>query len=66
MSSFTKDYQAISQDPTAGMPILRARKAELARIEREGRRCKNGFRRQCLAQEWARLKAEYRQLDALI
>ena len=66
MSSFTKDYKEISHNPAAGMPILRARKAELARIEHEGRATKNGFRRQCLAQEWQRLKAEYDQLDALI
>lgn len=66
MSSFTKDYQAIRHNPAAGMPILQARKAELARIEHEGRCTKNGFRRQCLAQEWARLKSEYDQLDALI
>lgn len=48
------------------MPILQARKAELERIEREGRATKNGFRHQCLAQEWTRLKREYDELDALI
>lgn len=66
MSSFTKDYQEISNNPSAGMPILQARKVELERIEREVRATKNGFLRQCLAQEWAHLKREYDELDALI
>lgn len=66
MSSFTKDYQEISNNPSAGMPILQARTAELERIEREGRATKNGFRHQYLVQEWARLKREYDELGALI
>ena len=43
--------------------VLTRRKQELERIEQEGRSCKNGFRRQCLAQEYTRLKAEYDYID---
>ena len=45
--------------------ILAGRKAELERLWKEGKACKNGFRRQCIAQEYARLKAEYDKIDAL-
>lgn len=66
MNAFTADRQTIITHPDQAHLILRARKAKLARIEHEGRATKNGFRRQCLAQEWARLKSEYDQLNALI
>ena len=35
------------------------------RLWKEGKACKNGFRRQCIAQEYTRLKAEYDKIDAL-
>lgn len=44
--------------------VLARRKQELDRIEKEGRSCKNEFRRQCLAQEYTRLKAEYDYIDS--
>jgi len=43
--------------------VLERRKKELDRIYSEGRACKNGYRRQCLAQEYNRLKAEYDYID---
>ena len=43
--------------------VLEQRKKELNRIYSEGRACRNGFRRQCLAQEYIRLKAEYDYID---
>lgn len=44
--------------------VLERRKKELDRICSEGRASKNGFRRQCLAQEYNRLKAEYDYIDS--
>lgn len=66
MTTFEKDKAAIQEDVANAYDILKARKAELQRIEREGRACKNGFRRQCLEQEYARRAAEYRKLDELL
>ena len=43
--------------------VLERRKKELDRIYSEGRACKNGYLRQCLAQEYKRLKAEYDYID---
>ena len=43
--------------------VLERRKKELDRIYSEGKACKNGYRRQCLAQEYKRLKAEYDYID---
>ena len=34
-------------------------------VMQEGKACKNGFRRQCIAQEVARLQKEYDKIDAL-
>ena len=39
-----------------GIEVLTKRKAELDRLWKEGKACKNGFRRQCIAQEYTRLK----------
>ena len=44
--------------------VLKRRKAELARLTAEGKSCKNGFRRQCIAQEVARLTAEYNEISS--
>ena len=43
--------------------VLKRRKAELARLTAEGKSCKNAFRRQCIAQEVARLTAEYNEIS---
>ena len=42
--------------------VLTRRKAEIERLTREGKACKNGFRRQCIAQELAKLKKEYEEI----
>ena len=46
--------------------ILRERKAEIERLTKEGRACKNAFRRECIAQEVVRLTREYNEIDNLI
>lgn len=44
--------------------VLTRRKAEIDRLKAESRTCKNGFRRQCIAQELERLNAEYDKIDS--
>ena len=64
MTRFEKDMQeALSGNATE---VLKSRKAELEHLTREGKSCKNSFRRQCLAQEVTRLQREYNAIDELI
>ena len=64
MTRFEKDIQeALSGNATE---ILKSRKAELERLSREGKSCRNSFRRQCIAQEVVRLQREYNAIDELI
>lgn len=57
MTRFEKDLQ----DALNGneIEILKRRKAEIEKLTAEGKACKNVFRRQCLAQEVAKLTEEY-------
>ena len=63
MTRFEKDYR----DALEGneIEVLKRRKAEIERLIREGKVCRNGFRRQCIAQEVARLQEEYNRIDEL-
>ena len=63
MTTFERDYK----DALEGneIEVLKRRKTEIERLIREGKACKNGFRRQCIAQEVARLQREYDKIDAL-
>lgn len=63
MTKFERDYR----DAQAGneIEVLRRRKAEIEKLEAEGRACKNGFRMQCIAQELTKRKAEYRKISEL-
>ena len=61
MTRFEKDLNEAMNGNE--IEVLKRRKAELARLTAEGKSCKNGFQRQCIAQEVARLTAEYRELD---
>ncbi len=45
--------------------VLKRRKAEIERLIKEGKACKNGFRMQCIAQEVAKLQKEYSEIDSL-
>nr|DAT74945.1 MAG TPA: Type III secretion system, cytoplasmic E component of needle [Caudoviricetes sp.] len=62
MTRFEKDL--LDAKNRNEIEVLSKRKAELERIEKQGKACKNGFKRQCLAQEYARLKAEYDKIDS--
>lgn len=61
MTKFERDLQ----DALNGneIEVLKRRKAELKRLTAEGKACKNAFRRQCLAQEVAKLTAEYHAIS---
>lgn len=63
MTRFEKDLKAAQEGNE--IEVLTKRKAELDRLDKEGRACKNSFRKQCIAQEYTRLKAEYDKIDAL-
>ena len=43
--------------------VLLRRKAEIKRLTMEGKGCKNGFCRLCIAQQVVKLEAEYRQIS---
>ena len=64
MTRFERDLrEARNGDATI---ILKERKAEIERLTKEGRACKNAFRRECIAQEVVRLTREYNEIDSLI
>lgn len=44
--------------------VLSRRKAEIDSLTKEMKSCKNGFRRKCIAQDIARLTAEYNKIDS--
>ena len=64
MTRFEKDL--LDAKNRNEIEVLSKRKAELERIEKQGKACKNGFKRQCIAQEYERKMAEYEKLDAMI
>ena len=63
MTRFEKDYNEINEGNE--IEVLMRRKAELESLDKQGRSEKNSFRRQCIAQEYTRLKAEYEKLDSM-
>lgn len=64
MTKFEKDAQEIRKGNS--IEVMKRRKAELEKLEKAGRCEKNGFRRKCIAQDFARLEAEYDKLDVMI
>ena len=64
MTRFQKDQQAILAGNSH--EVMEGRKAELRRLEKELRECRNGFIAQCLQQEIERRQREYRELDEMI
>ena len=49
----------------AGLYILQGRRAEIQKLKKEQRACKNRFRFQCICQELSRLEREYEALEEL-
>ena len=64
MTRFEKDVKEIQEGNE--IEVLKRRKAELEELYKKGRCEKNGFRRQCIAQEYERRLAEYEKLDDMI
>lgn len=63
MTRFERDLNEIAEGNE--IEVLKRRKAEIEKLEKAGKYEKNGFRRTCIAQDLARLKAEYSRLDEL-
>lgn len=57
MTRFEKDYHEMLKG--AGLYILQGRRAEIQKLKKEQRACKNRFRFQCICQELSRLEREY-------
>lgn len=55
MTKFQKDLEAAKLGDRS---VLESRITELEKIEKEGRRCKNKFRMQCLLQDRERIMNE--------
>lgn len=66
MTRFERDLQTAKTDLQELDFILRKRRAELDEIWKKGKCEKNGFRRQCLAQEYERLEEQYNILSEYI
>lgn len=64
MTRFERDYKdALNGNETE---VLRRRKAELEALIKEGKGCKNDFRRLCIAQEVVKLQKEYEAISELV
>ena len=63
MTRFERDIIEIEEGNE--IEVLKRRKAELDDLYKKGRCEKNSFKRQCIAQEYTRLKAEYDALDGM-
>ena len=63
MTRFERDVIEIEEGNE--IEVLKRRKAELDNLYKNGRCEKNSFKRQCIAQEYTRLKAEYDALDGM-
>lgn len=64
MTRFERDIKEMQEGNE--IEVLKRRKAELEELERKGRCEKNGFKRQCIAQEYEKKMEEYKKLDAMI
>lgn len=63
MTKFQKDLEIAKSGDRS---VLESRLAELKRVEREGRSCKNKFRMECLMQDRDRLVKEITAIEAAI
>ena len=63
---FEKDYAMVMEGEDDAERIILRRKNEIRRLRREGRECRNGFRKQCIQQELERLEHELEILVDLL
>lgn len=66
MTRFEKDFNIVKQNPIKGIEILKYRKEELRKLNKEGRACKNSFRLDCILKNIAILNEEYQIISELI
>jgi len=66
MTRFERDLKAVAQDACNAEAILKERKAEIDSLYQKGRREKNTWRQQIIAQEINRLQGEYNAIDSLV
>lgn len=64
MTRFEKDRQEVINGNS--VEIMKKRKAEIEKLYKEGRACRNSFRMQFILADLAKLSKEYKALDALI
>lgn len=55
---FAKDYATIMDGDIEAESIILHRQNEITNLRREGRECRNSFRKQCIQQELERLEHE--------
>ena len=65
MTRFERDYNGIKNGTEDAIIILQRRKEELKSLEEKGRREKNSFRRECIAQDFVKRTEEYNLLSEL-
>jgi len=63
MTRFERDYKDAREGNE--IEVITKRRAEIAKLTDEGKACKNGFRRQCLVEDVARLTAELSKIEEL-
>ncbi|OLR65182.1 hypothetical protein [Peptoniphilus porci] len=63
MTTFERDYKDAKEGN--GVEVLKRRQAELKKLDKELRYCRNNFRAECIFQEIQKKKAEYRKIDEL-
>lgn len=63
MTRFERDYKDAREGNE--IEVITKRRTEIAKLTAEGKACKNGFRRQCLAQEVVKLTTELNKIEEL-
>lgn len=63
MTKFEKDYKEAAE--FGGVKVIERRKNEIKGLTLEGKKCKNKFKMQCIAEEIKRLKKELETIENL-
>ena len=63
MTRFERDLKDAKEGNE--IEVITKRKAEIAKLIKEGKACKNSFRRECISQEVTKLQHELNQIAEL-
>ena len=63
MTRFERDFKDAQEGNE--MEVITKRRAEIEKLNHEGKCCKSSFRRTCIAQDVVRLKAELKKIEEL-